>query len=76
MYNRKKVKELVFMKKKLIGLPKPELNVTDSQFAEMLLEQSLLDFRKKTILQRIDLSLRDKNKRDFLRLTEELKSIS
>lgn len=64
------------MEKKLIGLPKPEENATDSQFVEMLLEQSLLDFRKKAILELIDLSLRDKNKNEFLRLTEELKNIS
>ncbi len=64
------------MEKKIIGLPKPASNATDTQVVEMLLEKSLSDFRKKAILELIDLSLRDKNKHEFIRLTEELKSIS
>jgi uncharacterized protein YpiB (UPF0302 family) len=64
------------MEKKSFGLPMPELNAIDSLFAEMLLDSSLLDFRKKTIQQGIDQSLLDKNKEEFLRLTEELKRIS
>lgn len=63
-------------KLKLVRLPKPKLNAMDSLYAEMLLDQALLDFRKRTILEKIDFSLRDKNKEDFLRLTEELKRIS
>ncbi|MDQ6600846.1 IDEAL domain-containing protein [Bacillus salipaludis] len=64
------------MEKDLLNSKKPVLNVIDSLFAEMLLDKSLLDFRKEKIQQKIDQSLRDKNKREFLRLTEELKNIS
>ena len=45
----------------------------DSQVAELVLEKALRDFQKEQILKEIDLSLRDRNKEDFLRLTEELK---
>nr|WP_256218377.1 IDEAL domain-containing protein [Bacillus sp. MUM 116] len=42
----------------------------------MVLDKALLDFQKEKIQQKIDQSLRDKNKIEFLRLTEELKKIS
>ena len=64
------------MEKNLLNSPQPELNVLDSLFAEMLLDKALLDFRKEKIQQKIDQSLRDRNKREFLRLTEELKNVS
>ncbi|QGQ48107.1 IDEAL domain-containing protein [Metabacillus sediminilitoris] len=64
------------MEKNLLNSPQPELNVLDSLFAEMVLDKALLDFRKEKILQKIDQSLRDKNKREFLRLTEKLKNVS
>ncbi|MGM0877485.1 MAG: IDEAL domain-containing protein [Bacillota bacterium] len=64
------------MEKNLLNTPQPEGNVTDSLFAEMVLDKSLLDFRKEKIQQKIDQSLRDRNKREFLRLTEELKNVS
>lgn len=72
----KKVKGLIFMEKNLLNSPQPELNVIDSIFAEMVLDKALLDFRKEKIQQKIDQSLRDKNKREFIRLTEELKNVS
>lgn len=64
------------MEKKLLNSPQPEVNVLDSLFAEMVLDKALLDFRKEEIQQKIDQSLRDRNKREFLRLTEELKNVS
>ncbi|OIK14242.1 phosphoesterase [Bacillus sp. MUM 116] len=64
------------MEKNLLNSPQPVLNVIDSLFAEMVLDKALLDFQKKKIQQKIDQSLRDKNKKEFLRLTEELKNIS
>ena len=63
------------MEENLLNSPQPVLNVLDSLFAEMVLDKALLDFQKEKIQQKIDQSLRDKNKREFLRLTEELKNI-
>ncbi|MFC3882425.1 IDEAL domain-containing protein [Bacillus songklensis] len=56
--------------------PQPEVNVMDSEFAEMVLNKALRDFRKEQIRKEIDQSLQDRNKERFLRLTEELKNIS
>ncbi|MFY0801941.1 IDEAL domain-containing protein [Peribacillus frigoritolerans] len=56
--------------------PQPEINVKDSEFAEMVLNKALLNFRKEQIRKEIDQSLQDQNKEEFLRLTEELKNIS
>ncbi|MBT2723336.1 IDEAL domain-containing protein [Bacillus sp. ISL-46] len=64
------------MEKNLLISPQPEVNVMDSLIAEMVLDKSLRDFRKEKIQKKIDLSLRDKNKAEFLRLTEELKKVS
>ena len=64
------------MEKNLLNSPQPEVNVMDSLFAEMVLDKALRDFRKEKIQKKIDLSLRDKNKTEFLRLTEELKKVS
>ncbi|MBT2701108.1 IDEAL domain-containing protein [Bacillus sp. ISL-40] len=64
------------MEKNLLNSPQPEVNVMDSLFAEMVLDKALRDFRKEKIQKKIDLSLRDKNKAEFIRLTEELKKVS
>ncbi|MBT2730330.1 IDEAL domain-containing protein [Bacillus sp. ISL-75] len=64
------------MEKNLLNSPQPEVYVMDSLFAEMVLDKALRDFRKEKIQKKIDLSLRDKNKAEFLRLTEELKKVS
>ncbi|AMM94660.1 IDEAL domain-containing protein [Peribacillus simplex] len=56
--------------------PQPEINVKDSELAEMVINKALLNFRKEQIRKEIDQSLQDKNKEEFLRLTEELKNIS
>ncbi|QGQ48139.1 IDEAL domain-containing protein [Metabacillus sediminilitoris] len=53
-----------------------KVNVIDSVFAEMVLDKALLDFRKEKIQQKINQSLRDRNKREFLLLTEELMNVS
>ncbi|MGM0878077.1 MAG: IDEAL domain-containing protein [Bacillota bacterium] len=64
------------MEKNLLNSPQPEeVNGIDSLFAEMVLDKALLDFRKEKIQQKIDQSLRDRNKREFLRLTEKLKNV-
>jgi uncharacterized protein YpiB (UPF0302 family) len=41
----------------------------------MILDKALLTFRKEQLEQKIDQSLRDRNKEEFLRLTEELNQI-
>ncbi|WP_404332443.1 IDEAL domain-containing protein [Mesobacillus maritimus] len=64
------------MDKKLLNSPKSKENVIDSLMAEMVLDQALLKFRKEKIQQKIDQSLLDKNKSEFLRLTEELKKVN
>ena len=64
------------MEKKMLNSPQPDVNVIDSLFAEMVLDKALLKFRKESIRQKIDQSLLDKNKSEFLRLTEELKNCS
>lgn len=64
------------MKKNLFRSQQPDVTIIDSISAEIVLEKALLDFRKKKIQQKIDQSLKDKNKSEFLRLTEKLKNIS
>ncbi|MCM3653457.1 IDEAL domain-containing protein [Metabacillus litoralis] len=53
-----------------------EVNVKDSGFVEMVLNKALRDFRKEQILKEIDQSLLERNKEEFLKLTNELKNIS
>ena len=68
------------MEKNLLNtLPETEVNVVDSEFAEMaemVLNKVLNDFLKEQLLKEIDRSLEIRNKEEFLRLTEELKNIS
>ncbi|BCB03943.1 IDEAL domain-containing protein [Bacillus sp. KH172YL63] len=61
------------MKKHLLNSPQGEVRHLYSLFAEMVLEKSLMTFRKEQILEGIDDSLCNRNKEKFLRLTEELK---
>ena len=63
------------MEKKLLNSPQ-QPNETDSEIAKMVLEQSLLQFKRQTILKEIDQTLQEGNKALFLQLTEELKKIS
>lgn len=64
------------MEKYFLNATQLDENVTDAQFAELLLEKVLFDVRKATLLEEIDQSLLTKNKDEFFRLTEELKRIS
>ncbi|MFY0784185.1 IDEAL domain-containing protein [Peribacillus simplex] len=65
------------MERNLVNTPpQPEINVKDSEFAEMVLNNVLRNFRKEQIRKEIDQSLQDRNKEEFLRLTGELKNIS
>jgi uncharacterized protein YpiB (UPF0302 family) len=64
------------MDEKTLYLPQPEGSIADSLVAEMVLEKALLKFRKEKIQQQIDQALSEKNKEEFMRLTEKLKAIS
>ncbi|MFJ8248298.1 IDEAL domain-containing protein [Peribacillus asahii] len=65
------------MKKNLLSTPTiNEVNIMDSELAEMVLNKVLCDFRKEQLRIEIDRSLESRNKEEFLRLTEELKRIS
>ncbi|MBU8878094.1 IDEAL domain-containing protein [Bacillus sp. FJAT-29790] len=64
------------MKKYLLNSPhQPEENL-DSQIAEKILNNALQAYRREKLKMEIDQTLSDRNKEEFLRLTEELKSIS
>ena len=51
------------MEKNLLNtLPETEVNVVDSEFAEMVLNKVLNDFLKEQLLKEIDRSLEDRNR--------------
>lgn len=60
------------MKKYFLNAPQQPEVTDDAQMAEMVLNKALHDFQKEQILKEIDHSLRDRNEKDFLRLTEKL----
>ncbi|WP_394234594.1 IDEAL domain-containing protein [Niallia oryzisoli] len=60
------------MNKYSLNAPQQTEVIDDSLFAEMVLDKALRDFQKEQILKEIDLSLRDRNKEQFLMLTEKL----
>jgi uncharacterized protein YpiB (UPF0302 family) len=60
----------------LNGMDRVDPNLRDEMLAELFLDQMVSDFKRSKILERIDHSLRSKNKEAFLRLTEEFKSVS
>ncbi len=65
------------MEKNLLNTPpETEVNVMDSEFAEMFLDAVLLNFRKEQIRKEINRSLDERNKEEFMRLTDKLKNIS
>lgn len=47
-----------------------------SFFAELIIRDSLQKYQREILLQKIDMTLQERNKEEFLRLTEELKKIS
>ncbi|MCM3186488.1 IDEAL domain-containing protein [Priestia megaterium] len=60
----------------LNGMDRVDQNLRDEMLAELFLDQMMNNFKKSKILEEIDQSLKNKNKEAFLRLTEELKSVS
>lgn len=53
-----------------------ETDIHDEVVAELFLNQVVKDFKRGKILEKIDQSLKNKDKETFLRLTEELQSVS
>jgi uncharacterized protein YpiB (UPF0302 family) len=64
------------MEKHLLNSPQQPGEEMDSILAEQFLNNALLEFRKKTLKMQIDQSLSEKNKDEFMRLTEELNNLS
>ncbi|RPJ98790.1 IDEAL domain-containing protein [Priestia endophytica] len=58
------------------GMNQVEIDIHDEVVAELFLNQVMKDFKKIKVLEEIDQSLKNKDKETFLRLTEELKSVS
>lgn len=58
------------------GLNENDPSLRDEMLAELFLDQTMNDFKRSKILKEIDQSLKNKDKQAFLRLTEELKSVS
>ncbi|MCM3707523.1 MULTISPECIES: IDEAL domain-containing protein [Cytobacillus] len=63
------------MEKRLLNSPQQsEENV--SLLAEQVLNQALKEYRVEKLRKKIDEALTSRNKKEFMRLTEELKQIS
>ncbi|MDR7245856.1 IDEAL domain-containing protein [Priestia megaterium] len=60
----------------LNGMDRVDSNLCDEMLAELFLDQVIKDFKKRKILKGINHSLKNKDKKAFLRLTEQLKSLS
>ena len=60
----------------LNGMDRVDPNLRDEMLAELFLDQMINDFKKSKILEKIDQSLKNKDIKAFLRLTEELKSVT
>jgi len=58
------------------GINNFDPGLRDEMLAELFLDQTMNDFKRNKILKEIDQSLKNKDKQAFLRLTEELKSVS
>ncbi|WP_445487053.1 IDEAL domain-containing protein [Niallia sp. 03133] len=64
------------MEKYLLNAPKQSVgNVMDSLFAEMVLEKALYEFRKTSIKKQIDSTLMNGDKKEFMRLSNELNQL-
>jgi uncharacterized protein YpiB (UPF0302 family) len=65
---------VIRMKQYFLNPPaQPDESLLDSFYAELLLDKILRDLQKKQLLEEIDLSLKNRDKNEFLRLTEELR---
>jgi uncharacterized protein YpiB (UPF0302 family) len=64
------------MEKRLLNSPQQTDENNDSVIAEMFLNHAMIEFRREVLRKEIDLSLQERNKEAFLKLSEELKKIS
>ncbi|WNS73724.1 IDEAL domain-containing protein [Bacillus sp. DTU_2020_1000418_1_SI_GHA_SEK_038] len=64
------------MEKHLLNSPQQHEEKMDEILAEQFLNNTLLTFRRERLKLEIDKTLTDRDKKEFMRLTEELKSIS
>jgi uncharacterized protein YpiB (UPF0302 family) len=64
------------MEKRLLNSPQQTDENNDTVIAEMFLNHALIEFRREVLRKEIDLSLQERNKEAFLKLSEELKKIS
>ena len=60
----------------LNGMNRVDPNLRDEMLAELFLDQMMNNFKKSKILEKIDQSLKNKDKEAFFHLTEDLKSVS
>ncbi|OLO25348.1 phosphoesterase [Priestia megaterium] len=60
----------------LNGMDRVDPSLRDEMLAELFLNQVMNDFKRSKVLEKVDQSLKNKDKEAFLRLTEELKSVS
>lgn len=63
------------MDKKLLFLPGKTIEEQFSLFAEEILNESLVNYKKEKLKKEIDKALEQRNKELFYRLSEELKSM-
>lgn len=75
MLNLKKVKELISMDKDLLHVQDEMIEEQYSLVAEQILNKSLIDYKREQLMKEIDVTLRDGNKEEFIRLTEQLKAV-
>jgi uncharacterized protein YpiB (UPF0302 family) len=62
------------MKKYYLNSPQqPDVSNMDSLFAEMILDKAIRDFQIEKIQKEIDQALLNRNEKDFLHFTDELK---
>ncbi|MFE8702813.1 IDEAL domain-containing protein [Cytobacillus sp. FJAT-54145] len=64
------------MEKHLLNSPHLPEEEQYAQIADRVIKQSLLEYKKEKLKQEIDQTLIDGNKKEFMRLTKELNSIS
>lgn len=64
------------MNKDLLNLPEPSVEDQFSKLAEAILKESLLEYRREKLRKEIDRTLKERNRDEFFRLTNELKNIS
>ncbi|MEH7567060.1 IDEAL domain-containing protein, partial [Priestia megaterium] len=66
-----------FMENNILNeMDRVDPNLRDEILAELFLNKMMDNLKRSKVLEKIDQSLKNKDKEAFLRLTEELKSVS